>query len=52
MVKQEVADDSNMFLLDFDENRCVGVIDHGDCQNGIGSFVTSCFDCETGDVCR
>ena len=47
-VKQEVADDTNMLLLDLDESRCMGVIDNGDSQYGIGSYVTSCFDCETG----
>ena len=52
MVKQEVAVDSNIVLLDFDEIRCMGVIDHGDSHYGIGSYVTSCFDRETGNGCR
>ena len=52
MVKHEVADDTNMLLLDLDEIRCMGVIDHGDSQYGIGSYVTSCFDYETGSGCR
>ena len=47
-MKQEVAVDSNLLLLDLDEIRCMGVIDHGDSQSDIGSYVTSCFDCETG----
>ena len=47
-MKQEVTDDTNMLLLDLDEIRCMGVIDHGDSKHGIGSYVTSCFDCETG----
>ena len=47
-MKQEVADDTNMLLLDLDEIRCMGVIDIGDSQYGIGCYVTSCFDCERG----
>ena len=47
-MKQEVAVDNTLLLLDLDEIRCVGVIDHGDSQSGIGCYVTSCFDCETG----
>ena len=47
-MKQEVADDTNMLLLDLDEILCMGVIDIGDSQYDIGSYVTSCFDCETG----
>ena len=47
MVKREVADNTNMLLLDLDEIRCMGVSDIGDSQYGIGSYVTSCFDCET-----
>jgi hypothetical protein len=35
-MKQEVADDTNMLLLDLDEIRYMGVIDHGDYQYGIG----------------
>ena len=52
MVKCEVAENNDMLLLDLDEIRCVGVIDHGDSQSGIGCYVTSCFDCETGSGCR
>ena len=48
MVKHEVADNTDMLLLDLDEIRYMGVIDHGDSQSGIGCYVTSCFDCETG----
>ena len=51
-MKQEVAVDSNILLLDLDEIRYMGVIDHGDSQYGIGRYVTSCFDCETGSGCR
>ena len=47
MVKREVADNTNMLLLDLDEIRCMGVIDIGDSQYGIGCYVTSCFDYET-----
>ena len=47
MAKHEVADNTDMLLLDLDEIRCMGVIDHGDSQSGIGCYVTSCFDCET-----
>ena len=49
MVKREVADNTNMLLLDLDEIQCIGVIDHGDSQYGIGCYVTSCFDCE---ICK
>jgi len=51
MVKREVADNTNMLLLDLDEIRCMGVIDHGGSQSGIRCYVTSCFDCETGSGC-
>ena len=51
-MKQEVAVDSNILLLDLDEIRYMGVIDHGYSQYGIGSYVTSCFDFETGSGCR
>ena len=47
-MKQEVAVDSTILLPDLDETWRMGVIDHGDSQYGIGSYVTSCFDCETG----
>ena len=46
-MKQEVADDTNMLLLDLDEIRCMGVIDHGYSKSGIESYVISCFDSET-----
>ena len=52
MVKREVADNTNMLLLDLDEIRYIRVIDHGDSQSGIGRYVTSCFNCETGSGCR
>ena len=51
-MKQEVAVDSNILLLDLDEIRYMGVIDHGDSQYGMGCYVTSCFDRETGSSCR
>ena len=51
-MKQEVAVDSTILLPDLDETWRMGVIDHGDSQYGIGSYVTSCFDCETGSGCR
>ena len=51
-MKQGVADDTNMLLLDLDEIPYMGVIDNGDSQYGVGSYVTSCFDCETGSGCR
>ena len=47
-MKQEVAVDNTLLLLDLDKTLCKGVIDHGDSQSGIGCYVTSCFDCETG----
>ena len=47
-----MAVDSNILLLDLDEIWCMGVIDHGDSHYGIGSYVTSCFDCEAGSGCR
>ena len=52
MAKHEVADNTNMLLLDLDEIRFVGVIDIGDSQYGIRCYVTSCFECETGSGCR
>ena len=52
MVKHEVNEDTNILLLDLDEIQCRGVIDHGDFQYGIRSYVTSCLDSETGSGCR
>ena len=42
-MKQEVVVDGTLLLPDFDETWHMGVIDHGDSQYGIGSYVTSCF---------
>ena len=51
-MKQVVVDNGTLLLPDFDETWRTGVIDHGDSQYGIGSYVTSCFDFETGSGCR